>query len=347
MNGARFALGVLAPLLFALCAREARAAAPLVVLVRPAPDNEIVSEALVRLQGELESLGFTVSVVDTPPETDPKRLTESAGRALSSAATIVMFDRTEGVLELWIADRLTGKTVVRQVAVGDTDGRSRAQVLAIRAAELLRASLAETLLQPSEAPEPEAPSPPAVAHWMQASITPPAPHPVRVGLEAGAGVFGSFSGLGPAVVPMVRARMSLGEYVALRVGAAGLGTSSKVEGVAATADVSQEVVLADGQVRFLPGALVQPTLSLGAGAYGMLVQGEAAWPYEGRSGSQWSPAFAATVGVAVRLHASLELALEGQAIVATSSPTVRFFQDEPARGGRPSYLASLSLVGWQ
>jgi len=345
MKGALFALVIPALLLRPVVAYAA-AAAPLVVLVRPQPDDETMSEALVRLQGELEALGFVVSIVEPSAETDPKRMTESAG-TLSSAATIAMFKSSPGMLELWIADRLTGKTVVRQVKAGETRGRSPAQVLAIRAAELLRASLAETVLEPSEAPAQEAPSPPAVTHWIESSITPPPPQFVRLGLEAGAGVVGSFNGIGPSVVPMVRARVSFGELFAIGLGAAGLGTSSKVTGATATADVRQEVVLADAQLRFLPGALVRPTLSVGAGAYGMLVDGTAQWPYEGKSGSHWSPAVAGAGGLVLRLDASVDLVLEARAIVATSSPTVRFFDEEAARGGRPTYLASLSLVGWQ
>jgi hypothetical protein len=349
MKGGFFA-PIAALALTLLVGQAANAAAPVVVLVRPSPRDEVVNEALIRLEGELESIGFTVSVVDNASDEDPRQLTESAGRDVSSAATIGIFRRTSAGLELWLADRLTGKTVVRQVEAGETSGRSEAQVVAIRAAELLRASLAETLLAPSKAPPKQAPrqepAQPIVAHWMQRSLS-PRPRAVRIGIEAGAGVIGSFEGIGPALVPMLRARLSLGEYFAVRAGAAGLGTSSEVTGATATATVRQEVVLAEGHVRFLPGKLVRPTLSLGVGTYGVLVDGRATWPYEGRTGSQWSPAISAGAGVALRLHSNLEMAIEAQALFAAPNPTVRFFDDEAARGGRPTCLATLSLVGWQ
>jgi hypothetical protein len=315
---------------------------PLVVLVRPSPDDGGLDEALVRLRAELSSAGFEVVLVDGETGADPRETIEHALRERSPAATIGIFGA-----ELWIADRLTGKTVVRTLDAGETGGRRAPEVLAIRASELLRASLSELLLAPSEAgPRPAAAKPPvAVTRWVSAALE-PGQQAFRFGFEAGAAVLGSLEGVPPAVTPLVRARLALGKGFLVRASAAGLGTRPEVSSDVGTASIRQDLLLAELQARLFANKPLRPLATIGVGAYRFGVEGNAAWPHSARQGWRWEPAADVGLGLALRLHPHLELSFETHAIFAQPYPTVRFFDETVARAGRPTLFASLTLAGW-
>ena len=134
---------------------------PKVILVRPPMAPAAVSEALVRLRGELVAAGFAAEVVETALGSDVRGSLEklapaSDGAATALVAVIASADPTSA--ELWVIDRVTGKTVVRRVNAGATDPRRVAEVLSVRAVELLRASfleLASPLLPGLPRPVPE------------------------------------------------------------------------------------------------------------------------------------------------------------------------------------------------
>lgn len=108
-----------------------------------------------RLIAELEALGFEVRVVapDGDVEGDiPSRLAQTTRRE-DALAAIRMIQKQPGGIEVWLADRATNKTVLREVltaktppgegATADEGARAREEI-AVRAVELLRASLLET-----------------------------------------------------------------------------------------------------------------------------------------------------------------------------------------------------------
>jgi hypothetical protein len=320
----------------------ASAPQPLVVLVRPSPNNANLDEALVRLRAELSSAGFDVVLVDGEADADPREAIERTLREQSPAATIGIFGG-----ELWIADRLTGKTVVRTLDAGETGGRRAPEVLAIRASELLRASLSELLFSPSEAaPPPAAAKPPAaVTHWVSEALE-PGQKAFRPGFEAGAAVLGSLEGVPPAVTPLVRARLALGKGFLVRISAAGLGTRPEVRSDVDAASIRQDLLLAELQARLFANKPLRPLATIGVGAYRFGVEGNAAWPHSGVGGWRFNPAADVGLGVALRLHPHLELSLETHAVFAHPYPTVRFFDETVARAGRPTLFGSLTLAGW-
>jgi hypothetical protein len=324
--------------------RSTRASAPqpLVVLVRPLPNNADLDEALVRLRAELSSAGFDVVLVDGQAQADPREAIEQTLRERNPAATIGVFAG-----DLWIADRLTGKTVVRKLDAGETGGRRAPEVLAIRASELLRASLSELLLSPSEAgPPPAAAKPPAVVtHWVSAALE-PGQQAFRVGFEAGGAVLGSFEGVPPAVTPLLRARLTLGKGFLVRATAAGLGTRPEVSSDVGKASIRQDLLLAELQARLFANKPLRPLATIGVGAYRFGVDGNAVWPRSARRGWRWEPAADIGLGLALGLHPHLELSFETHAVFAQPYPTVRFFDETVARAGRPTLFGSLTLAGW-
>ncbi len=358
---------------------------PLVVLVRPSPADTTLAEAMIRIHGELVEGGFGVAMVDGSDDVEPRVAIETAGQSLRPAVTIGFFGRSTEALELWIADRLTGKLVVRRLGVRGEQGSRASEVLAVRAAELLRASLMELLVlrdrgassdagnasraSPATAsgapprastdvsatnrsatsppsPEPANTSPlPAIERWATRDLLAATPAS-RWGFELGAAVLGSFEGLGPAVLPLLRAQVKLGEHLRLRGTAAGLGTRPNVQASSGSAAVSQVLLLLEGVYRPVVGASIAPQLSLGGGALRFGVEGDTSWPYRPVANSRWSAAVDAGAGCVARLHPNIEAALEAHAVFAEPYPAVQLFDDIAARAGRPTWLLSLTLSGW-
>src|SRR5258706_14740996 len=128
----------------------ARASSAKVVIVRPA--DQVAVEAVARIEGELSAAGFETSVLVRKGDTDPGAEVERAARENGADAALSIVDTAESrTAEVWIADRLTGKTVVQHLEVSGGDARASA-ALAVQIVELLRASLLELLFHRKEEP---------------------------------------------------------------------------------------------------------------------------------------------------------------------------------------------------
>src|SRR5262249_41204308 len=95
----------------------------------------------------LEALGFQVVEMPVPSEAPAREALEAAARAAGAVAAVRLVPSpTDGGIEVWIVDRVTGKTVLREVVAPDVSAggaAARASTLAVRVVELLRASLLE------------------------------------------------------------------------------------------------------------------------------------------------------------------------------------------------------------
>ena len=139
------------------------------LLLRPAHPSAQAAEAIVRLRGELLAAGYTVELADVP-EHGVRAAMEPPARPAAVDAVVALFgDTPQGPGLLWVIDRATGRTVTRSIP-HDEEGVRGAQILSVRALELLRASFLEAALAPAAAtappkasPTPPAPSRPAVA----------------------------------------------------------------------------------------------------------------------------------------------------------------------------------------
>ena len=319
------------------------------LLLRPVPASEVLAEAILRIKSELTAGGFEVAVADiegAEPGPDPRALMERAGQALAPSATIGIFGNLEqGPAELWVVDRITGKTVIRRLEVQASADRRISEVLAIRAQELLRASLVELLVQENR-PAPASPeAPPQVQRWVKQAVESPLA-PWTFALEVGASTFGGWGGIGPTLAPAARLRMAWGERLWGRLTAIGLGTHPSVHTDIGSAGVSQNLLLLECAAWLRPRRLVRPLVSLGLGAERVAVDGTASLPYyQGESNARWFAAGDLGAGVALRLRAHWEVQLEAHALFAVPRPAVHFFDVEAARAGQPTLLAILTLAG--
>jgi len=208
---------------------------------------------------------------------------------------------------------------------------------------------------PSASREPESPAPaqpPVVAtrpaNAASSDSPPPAPLRSRYAVELGGVVLGSFDGLPPAVLPVLRGTVRLSPHFQARLALAGLGTSAHVQaaGGAAEATLAQSFGLVEVALSVRPGARVQPFLSLGAGAAHLSVDGRASFPYDSKAGGLWAAVADAGLGVRVGLGRRFQLAVEAHAQGAYPYPVVRFLDTTLAEAGRPTVLAGLSLISW-
>lgn len=205
------------------------------------------------------------------------------------------------------------------------------------------------------APRPASPVPgpgPVVATGRASAgrgVVPPSARPAvpfRYRVELGAVVLGSFEGLPPSVLPVLRGGVRLSRHFEARLSLAGLGTRARVQTADDTAEatVAQSFGLVELVLGFRPGARVQPFVTLGAGVAHLSAEGLASWPYQGRSGAFWAAIADAGLGVRVDLGRRFQVAAEVHAqgaypyLVVTS-------QDTPlAEAGRPTVLGGLSLI---
>jgi hypothetical protein len=176
---------------------------PRVVLVADR-DSDLVG---MRLVGELSALGFEVVAVAVDPGTDAGREPlEELARERQAVAALRVVPLSGGV-EVWIVDRVTGKTVLREVVTAG-EGETVEEVVALRSVELLRASLME--IDAPHRVRGEVAPPPNIRRVVPRPRPPPAPPP-RLSLGLAPALLPSPGGMGLPVDVRVWVRHRAGE----------------------------------------------------------------------------------------------------------------------------------------
>jgi len=343
----RLALATIA-LIGLFAAKPARAAS--VMIVRPANSPPVMVETLVRLKGELTSAGFETEIVDAvaPPGSaagdSRAALEQVAARRGADAVVAIVGDQSPDSVEVWVIDKVTGKTVVRRVPFEPAAPRASG-TLAIRAIELLRSSFLEIDLAAHDRQNaPRGAPPPAVVHFVEMERL--AQHPERFAVEVGGAAVMSLDGVGPAVLPLMRFDWALRPWLVAAATLAGLGTRGTVEKQEGSAQVAQAYGLIGGSVRFRTGARLRPFAALSAGALHTSVEGRANLPNASRVLDQWSFLVDAGVGSLLRLPDRFYLALAVHAQLAQPYVGVSFLDTVIATSARPNLLSTLTIGAW-
>jgi hypothetical protein len=323
------------------------AGATSVVLVRPAKAPPVMVETLVRLKGELSSAGFEASIVDGVPgaAADSRAgLERLATERKADAVVAIVGDVSPDFVEVWVIDKVTGKSVVRRMTYQPAAAET-SKTLALRAIELLRASFLEIdLATHNRQNETMAVPPPAVVQFVEMERL--AQRSERVGIEVGGAAVMSFDHVGPAVLPMVRFSGSLRPWFLAHATLTGLGTRARVESQAGTAHVEQAYALLGGSFRFRAGTTVHPFAELSAGVLYTSVEGRANAPNQNGADDQWSFLCDAGFGTLVRLPDRYYLSLAAHVQLAEPYPTVRFLGKVVATSARPNLLLTFTVGAW-
>ncbi len=327
------------------------AEAPKVLLVYPSEAQPSVTAALVRVRGELVADGFDVVLVRARPGTSSSDAMGEAQNNVDSA-TVGLFLSADGAsAELWVVDKFTDKTVVRRVNTSSETSSQLSEVMAVRAVELLRASLLEFLVaqRQSEAKQPAAHAtaspalPREVKQKAAAWAAKPLTRSTSWNAEAGPSLF-----LNPGQAPpqfgfVASVRGQLLPVLDVRVSSIGLGSSPRIDSVVGSAKVQQWFGF--GQAVFLPwpSFSMRPTIILGAGAYHLSVDGTANWPYKSKNSSVWAIAGALGLGLECKISERLAVVAEGHALLSAPYPGLYFVSHRESKVGAPTLAATFTL----
>ena len=148
-----------------------------VVLVVPEAPGAVATEALTRVRGELGAARFEVETEVVGNNVDRRATVERALRKADARTAFGIFFGS-GVAEIWVSDSITGRTVVQTLPLSAAAPERRASVLAVKAVDLLKATLVEVWVAgpaAAAAPSPSAASRAARAARAGCSTAPPEP----------------------------------------------------------------------------------------------------------------------------------------------------------------------------
>lgn len=304
----------------------------------------------LRVLAELEALGFHGVLLEPAAEAASRSSLEVAARKAGAIAAIRAVPSERGV-EVWIADRVTGKTVLREVA-SDGGAPDRDDALALRAVELLRASLLEIAL-PS-APPGEVPATSELREKMHLvlpapsapPLEPPSPPTLRLSVAPGAllspGGFGAAANLELGLGWMPVEHVGFAAFVSIPLHAARIETSD------GAADLS--LLLAGGALRFVFTERANrwaPSVDVGVTAVSFKSTGTSSGRLVPAAVSAAAAAPYARFGLALavtptfRVHADVLAGVIGQGV------SIVFAGTEVATWGKPFVLPSLGAdFGW-
>ncbi len=303
-------------------------------IVALVPPTDTVT--LTRLKAELAAAGFDLRAVQPSRWAPTRDDIRDIARRENAIAGMALLPR-EGTVEIWIVDRVTGKTVLREVAAGVAGQgvEETAELVAICAVETLRATLMETALPyPSRG---EIAAPTAVRDLLRS-------RPSRFAARVSGAVGYGFGSLGLEGAVGVSAIATLSPH--LRVGLDGLlpVTTPTVAGPEGRAEVRRSLAGAFFEAALIgPGARFGCTLGGGAWLGVLSVRGAADPPYVGRSDRVMTLVPHIDAGGTVRISDRIAVGLRFSGAIAAPEAVVRFAGRDVANWGRPFVLATLGL----
>jgi hypothetical protein len=326
---------------FALAAALASApnavAAPKILIAGREMDDPV----LPRLRAELAALGYEVIELDAQDDAlgyaELEETTRSAG-----AIAAVRLVAVGGRVEVWIVDRVTRKTVLREVVEPEAASSDAAATVAVQAVELLRASLLEIQApRPSRGALAPAPLVKAPVELPSAPLSPPS---TRVGGELAAAVLWSPGGVGPAIAGMAEVHWMPARYIGVHALFVTSLEPARIDGPEGSAAIS--VGLAGGGVRLAlsPGSTTwEPAFEIGVAGSWLEARGAAADPYVDLSVTavSFAPYVRGSIGVEMTERLRLKLGVIGAFV--SPAPVLRFSGREVARWGRPVLAPSIGF----
>ncbi len=304
------------------------------------------------LAREFRALGFAVLIVPGKAQDERSRRVElqdlTEAHAAACAVRIVRPPAGQGVVELWVNDRVTGKMLFRQLEISPEVGDREAEIIALRIVEMLRASLLELRLPAPETgrrtPPPPKPRalPPAVRRLVPKEPPPPPP---LLELEPQAGAWISSGGVPALGMLHLGLRLRLPAAIALTadLGLSAISGHLREEGLASTFDVLSGLVWATWQPE--PRATVRPAFGVGAGLLRPSAEGISGDGFTLREDATWVAAAGVRFELSWHFGHRFAALFTVNAGVAIPEITVRFAGEAVAHAGNPfaEVLAGLRI----
>ena len=301
--------------------------------------DTLIREALNRLRAELPLAGMRA--VDT----------EEAPADGTANASVTM-SRVEGpnegedprpvVVTVRVVttpgDGSQARTLLRRTVIHAAEGAGDASVLAIRAVELLRATLMPAVTGASPPGRDGA----AARETMVSAPVPASVDASRWAVALGPVALQSLAGFGSAVGATGRASFRPAAPVAFELQAAGPIFAPALTAPAGSASLRQELAFVAVTWLLRDGHRLSPHLSAGAGLYHVRVVGHA----EGGlavSSALWAPLAKVGAGLTLALGRRYALRMDVDALFLQPAPYVVIGTAEAGHAGRPLLLVGLTL----
>jgi hypothetical protein len=297
----------------------------------------------VRMRAELEALGFRVIILPVSERPPSREALEAAAREAGAVAAVRVVPSQKGV-EVWVTDRATGKTVLREVVSPQPGSPAGSGTIAVRAVELLRASLME--VESATPPPGEVPITPmvrAAALPRAPSDEARAPPPSRrlgLSVQLGPAVAIAAGGVDPTVHMLVDLRWVPGEWLGVDVCGLVPTAPARIESKEGSSLVTLALLGAGAHIALAPllgdhspEPRWTPTLGAGVAAAWLQLEGVPKPPYAGRRGAvgMVAPYLRAGLGVTALPHLRLRLDLIGGA--TAPRPVIRHAANQTAAWG--------------
>jgi hypothetical protein len=313
--------------------RALAADAARVVLVRVAGEDGWPA-AEDRTRAELRGLGLgVVEEPGTAIEPDARRAELGALAQKHGAVASVRIVRSGrgGDVDVWLVDKVTGKTTLRQIQAKDLRGGDAAALVALRVVELLNASLLE--LKASHESRGDVEASKDVERLASRVLVPR--EATRFGVRAGLVAAGSPGGLGP-----MGGLLIAGTYAPLPALALDLDLHGTVLPTSVTdGRVQVRVGLAWARVHLVyrpwPEAIASPGLAVGGGGMLAWSTGHADPPLSASNETTFVGLPSAGIDLPIRLGSRLRVHLGVRASVAVPEVSVQVEGEELATAGRP------------
>ncbi len=307
-----------------------------IAVVRPAPSDEVLTESFSRLCGELRMYGLEVTLLDPQPTADSDEPPAALGGGEEFVGAVSLVRAAgQASAKIWIAEKASSNVRIT-VSIDDVDAPS---LLAIRAADLLRASLRDFAGTEAVHAEPPRAAETAVAGSANERSCSGFD---RWSLQAGASLLWETGKLGTGFAPSVRLgrRLTTRIALALSIEAPSMGQSYAVNG--ATARLRQELGVLAIAWRALGRQRLAVDLFQGLGVMRLSARGEAPSPWIGQSTSGWAGASATGGTFVLHLSARAGLTVALAAVFLLPRPVLEV-ADASYVAHQPLLLTSVGL----
>jgi hypothetical protein len=280
------------------CAVARSVSAQTVVLVRPDASDPVLADAFNRLDAELRIHGFDVHL--EPAAQAPEALSARAEARAALAALAFVYHGDSPALEIWLIDRVSGQSGLHTIEV--PRGADSSSLLAVRAVDLLRASLQEYAVPEEPALAAEYAEPPMAA-------TPTPVTRTRWSLSASGSVLWPGSRFGLAFGPALAVHHAIGDWVQLGVWLSGPLLGTRLETKSGSATVRHGFGWFEARLRLLRAGRFELAPLLGIGGYFLHASGQPNAPLRGQSATVWSALAVAGVHAQLVLFSNVALGL--------------------------------------